>query len=248
MARGITTVDADAGRARRHWARPIHRAEQSLGWPHSDLGYRVPQVQVFPGIDVQDLATLQVGRTKFHIGADAAAAFGLPAVPAAAAAPAEDYSSFLWMGAPGQYLTKQFGGYRVLEEVQELSAFAGQAADVQTLERVRARKRLNEAVDFFRVSGFFSPTGERLHISEVTRALAQRFLKLLPDTIALPQLAPDQDGGLMLYWSGPSEIVITIEDYRLHCVKNAGTQQAEYLDDVPFEGDAIPAAVFAALQ
>lgn len=240
MGRGITTVDAAGGRTRRHWARPMH-TEQPLSWPHLDPKYDVSHGVTGAGIHVQDQLGLLFDRG--HLPFVAAPAATPTPVPAT-----DEYSSFLWVGPAGQHLTRQLSAFRVLQVQGGLSAFVGQAATAQTLERLRARKRLHEAVDFFRVHGFFSGTGERLYITEAVRALAQRFLKLLPTSIALPQLAPDEDGGLMFYWSAPSQTVVSVDDYRLHCVKNAGTQAAEYFDDVPFEGEAIPAAILAALQ
>lgn len=241
MGRGISTVDAPSARTRRQWARPLHVSEQPLSWPHLGGQYRASHSVAGPGIHVQDQPGILLDRGHLPFAAAPAA------TPAPVSAP-DEYSSFLWVGPAGQHLIKQLSAFRVLQVQGGLSAFVGQAATAQTLERLSARKRLHEAVDFFRVHGFFSGTGERLHITEAVRALAQRFLKLLPASIALPQVGPDEDGGLMFYWAAPSQTVVTVDDYRLHCVKNAGTQAAEYIDDVPFEGEAIPAAILAALQ
>ena len=131
---------------------------------------------------------------------------------------------------------------------QDLTVFPGEAATVQFMEKFQARKRIEAVVDHYRVHGFYSSRDELGKISESSRAVAKKLLKQLPNDVPLPTVAPDGETGILFHWQfGGREVVVTVVDHILHCVNNAGTPQANYLDDLPFQDDQVPQGILAAL-
>ena len=72
------------------------------------------------------------------------------------------------------------------------------------------------------------------------------FLNQLPQEIELPKIAPDGEGNLVLVWgTGNSSILLTIEDSQIHMVRGATTPQAEYYDSLPFSGNIPEKSIWA---
>ena len=68
------------------------------------------------------------------------------------------------------------------------------------------------------------------------------FIEALPRTALLPKIAPDGDNGLLLAWTLNSgdRTLVTIDGWRAHCVSHAGTDAAEYHDDIELYGTVPP--------
>jgi hypothetical protein len=80
------------------------------------------------------------------------------------------------------------------------------------------------------------------YISTSTLSNAIAFVSKLPGSANLPKFAPDGEGGLVLSWKGDaSTCLVVIGERYLHIVLNAGTDEAIYLDDVPYVGGPPPA-------
>ena len=125
----------------------------------------------------------------------------------------------------------------------------GQLISNASMERERTRRTLRTMIRRFVIDGLTLPTGEPVRVSPITAKAAERILALLPDDIALPKMAPDEDGGLVFAWEkgGRTDLLI-VDGWRLHFVENAGTQQTQYHDDLEFAGDALPEVVDQALR
>ncbi len=84
-------------------------------------------------------------------------------------------------------------------------------------------------------------------ITSETSQAAISILNQLPQEIELPQIGPDGEGNLVLVWgTGNSSVLLTIEDSQIHMVRGSTTPQAEYYDSLPFSGN-IPEKVLRAL-
>lgn len=80
-----------------------------------------------------------------------------------------------------------------------------------------------------------------------TSFAAISFLNQLPREIEFPKISPDGEGSLVLVWeTGISSLLLTIEDRHIHMLRGATTPQAEYDDSLPFS-DEIPQEVLRAL-
>jgi hypothetical protein len=122
------------------------------------------------------------------------------------------------------------------------SAFPGVAITPAVAENQERRRVLLQVIGRFAAEG---------QISRTTLHAAEAFLEALPQTAQLPKVAPDSEGGVLMAWSVPGQprTLITVADCTLHAVARAGTAQAAYFPDIPFDGtvarevlDLIPAA------
>lgn len=125
----------------------------------------------------------------------------------------------------------------------------GQAISKTLMERERTLRSLTNMISQFADEGFSWPTGEPVRVSPITAEAAYRLLELLPDKIALPKVAPDEDGDLVFAWEtdGRTDLLV-VDGWQLHAVANAGTRQAQYYDDIDFGGKVLPVAVIQALS
>ncbi len=77
---------------------------------------------------------------------------------------------------------------------------------------------------------------EPAKITPLTQQVSEAFLSALPAGKAFPKISPDGEGGLMMVWQRAGDpFLLTIDDLRLHGVVAAGTDRAEYIDDLPFD-------------
>lgn len=85
-------------------------------------------------------------------------------------------------------------------------------------------------------------------VSNASHEAAIVLIDALPRTAPLPKVAPDGDGGLLLAWTLASgaRTLVTIDGWTIHCVSHAGTEMAEYSDDLAFHG-TIPTEVQEAI-
>jgi hypothetical protein len=78
---------------------------------------------------------------------------------------------------------------------------------------------------------------------------ASLFIAHLTDEVPLPKIAADGEGGLMMMWEHRSDpLLVTIDNWRVHIVVSATTPRAQYHDDIPFDGSALPAEFLASMR
>jgi hypothetical protein len=75
-------------------------------------------------------------------------------------------------------------------------------------------------------------------ISRTTFHAVAAFVEALPRSKCLPKVTSDGEGGLTMAWTVPGQnrTLITLADWTLYAVFQAGSPEAEYLPDVPFAG------------
>lgn len=97
------------------------------------------------------------------------------------------------------------------------------------------------------IQGMFVRFAAEREISKATHQAATALLSSLPLEAALPKVAVD-DGGVLLAWAveGKGRTLITVVDSVLHAVANAGTGDAEYFADIPFDG-TLPTEVLSVI-
>lgn len=115
------------------------------------------------------------------------------------------------------------------------SALPGQAITDAVVEQQERRRTL------LGVMARFANEGE---ISKPTLQAAIAFLDGLPNSSALPKVASDGEGGVLMAWAVPGQArtLVTIADGMVHAVARAGTADATYFPDLPFDG-TVPAEV-----
>ena len=109
------------------------------------------------------------------------------------------------------------------------SALPGQAITAAVVELEERRRILVGVVARFANEG---------EISKSTLQSALAFLDGLPRTAALPKVASDAEGGVLMAWTVPGQArtLVTVADGVVHAVSQAGTPEAGYLPDLPFDG------------
>lgn len=130
----------------------------------------------------------------------------------------------------------------------DLAVAPGRAFTVDAMERKRTLGTLSNLIHQFTAAGFFWPGGEHSRVSPIAAESAKRLLALLSEDVPLPKVAPDDDGDVVFAWEvrGRTHLLM-VDDRQLHFVENAGTQQAQYFDNLEFGGDLIPEVVRLAL-
>ena len=125
--------------------------------------------------------------------------------------------------------------------VTSTAAWPGQVVSRQAIQQARTKDRLLHLLRKFERIGFSHDASCEGRISPITRSFSEKFLRLLPMGKALPKITPDGEGGLIMAWEGQGEtVLVTVDGSRLHAVIAAGTQDAQYIDDCPFDGSDIP--------
>jgi hypothetical protein len=101
--------------------------------------------------------------------------------------------------------------------------------------------KLIESILVFGEHNLDQLANDSLVISSRSLHTALDLLRRLPNRVVLPRFAPDSEGGVILSWTTFGETMLTIvEDAMLHFVFNAGSADAVYVDDVPYEDGTIP--------
>ena len=115
------------------------------------------------------------------------------------------------------------------------AALPGQAITAAVVELQERRRTL------IGVIARFANEGE---ISKPTLQAAVAFLDGIPNLSVLPKVAADSDGGVLMAWSVPGQArtLVTVADGMVHAVARAGTAEATYFPDMPFDG-TVPAEV-----
>lgn len=113
-----------------------------------------------------------------------------------------------------------------------ISAFPGLAITAAVSEDEQNRRTLNSVLIRF--------ASERL-ITRTTLRAAECFIEALPRGRKLPKVCPDEEGGLTMAWDVPGRgrTIITLSEWMVYAVANAGTLDSQYFDDSPFDGGVI---------
>lgn len=132
--------------------------------------------------------------------------------------------------------------------IPDVAVLPGKAATSDALEIRKEKELLLALVQHFVEEGFsrnFECAGT---ITHDTADAARSLLAILPSDVEIPKIAPDGEGALVVAWEMTEpNIILIIDNWRLHLIKNATTPQAEYLDDLPFDGEQIPNAILEAI-
>jgi hypothetical protein len=130
-----------------------------------------------------------------------------------------------------------------------LAVVPREAVTDEALSYKKTREALVALVYCFEIYGLSWKGEEAAKINPRTAVAAEMILRALPASKALPRIAPDGEGGLMMVWEGRGEpFLLTIDNFRLHGVIAAATPQAEYIDDMPFdERQIIPRPILDAI-
>lgn len=132
---------------------------------------------------------------------------------------------------------------------EDVTVALGELATFDVFENARQRKRLLNLIDTFATDGVSFAAQGYIPVSDDSRRTAVLLIKSLPRQALLPRIAPDEDGGLVMVWaSGSEKVIVSIEDSRIYCVEHAGTDRAEYHDDLQLEAEQIPAEVISAIR
>jgi hypothetical protein len=109
------------------------------------------------------------------------------------------------------------------------SALPGVAITPEVSENEQHRRTLLSVLSRF--------AAER-SITRTTMHATESFIDALPRGKQLPKVTPDGDGGLLMAWDVPNQArtLATIADWMVYTVVRAGTPQAMYFEDMPFDG------------
>lgn len=86
------------------------------------------------------------------------------------------------------------------------------------------------------------------NIDTRTAVFSKYVIQQLPDTVPLPKIAPDVEGGLLMVWEGQRTVLATIEGNKLHLVAEPGTLESRHFDDLELTGLALPADLLRELE
>jgi len=81
---------------------------------------------------------------------------------------------------------------------------------------------------------------EGIIVDETSVNSAVAFLLALPNSCMLPQIAPDEDGVLMVWERPQRATIITFVGHELHAVDNAGSPTSNHITPIGFDGVHIP--------
>jgi len=86
--------------------------------------------------------------------------------------------------------------------------------------------------------GIFGRFAAEDQISRATARAAEKLIDALPRDAVLPVVSLDGEGGVVMAWAlpGRARTLATLADGVLWVVARAGTPQAEYLPETPFDG------------
>jgi hypothetical protein len=131
----------------------------------------------------------------------------------------------------------------------DVAVFPGQLINNEKLQREAGKSSLIKLINLFFLEGlswqFFDP----VKISTDTLDAARAFFESLPDSVPLPTIIPDGEDGLTVHWAmSGHHVLLVIDGWKLHLVQKAGTQHAEYFDDLDFDGQMVPTIIIEATR
>lgn len=123
--------------------------------------------------------------------------------------------------------------------------FITREIDEQQAQRLALARVVKKIENF----GMSARVENPMKITSDTSAASIKFIGELPKFAQLPKVAPDGEGRLMLSWEADENnpLLLIIEDWKMHLVTGAGTENADCISDLRFDGETIPEAVVAAI-
>lgn len=120
-------------------------------------------------------------------------------------------------------------------------AYSGESATLRAAEHDTAVEALAVLLERFQIIGFSLGAAERVTITKATEDAALTVLRNLTPEYQLPKLAPDGEGGVLLVWeTADKSVILTVHGWTLHLVQAPAAALSDYVDDVPFDGQALP--------
>ena len=133
-------------------------------------------------------------------------------------------------------------------EVTDLAVFPGSAASSGVRSAQHSRLMLSRLIDKLSEDGFAFDADHLERVSPPSRDAANAVVNLLPDEGVFPKIAPDGEGAIALHFeTGESHVIVIVDGWNLHLVRNAATPEAEYFDDIPFDGVSLPQQLIGVL-
>lgn len=130
--------------------------------------------------------------------------------------------------------------------VADSSSASGETASFADLTWDVQRLLLESLIHYFSGNGLSWDFDQRGKITIDTARSAKALLRHLDVTAGLPQIAPDGEGGLTMLWKNPGRtILLNIDNGFLHAVIDPGAAHAAYYDNLPFDGESVPAEIMA---
>ena len=131
----------------------------------------------------------------------------------------------------------------------DVAVIPGQAATEKAIARARSKDQLIDLVrNFAKLKGDVHSVGVA-EISDETSKAAISLFNALPSLTSMAKVRPEGEGGLTVLWSNDAErVILVIDDWKLHLVRRAATSHAEYFDDLPFDGEKVPAELIEAIS
>jgi hypothetical protein len=130
----------------------------------------------------------------------------------------------------------------------DVAILNGTQAQVVEIQTERAKRRVIALLGMFHEHGYSAVADRDVRISKQTWEVATQLIRMLPSEAPLPKVLPDGEDGVIFAWLFDNKkFFVTIDNYTLHGVDNAGTPDAVYFDGVKFRGDQIPSAFITAL-
>jgi hypothetical protein len=140
----------------------------------------------------------------------------------------------------GRAINGIMGGMQTVSRTQpafpDVAVHPGEFLSPAVVERERMRNMLITSIH-----RFAAETAEAYRITPETAEAAVALIKAFRNSMQLPKIAPDGEGGLMAVWEGEyPPIALVVDNWKMHIVTGAATAHAEYFDDLPFDGVHLP--------
>ncbi|MQA23452.1 hypothetical protein [Rugamonas rivuli] len=118
----------------------------------------------------------------------------------------------------------------------DVAVHPGEFLSAAVVEREKTRDMLITSI-----RRFASETSDAYRLTSETADASVALIKALRNSMRLPKIAPDGEGGLMAVWEGEHPVIaLVVDNWKMHMVTGAATDQAEYFDDLPFDGIRLP--------
>lgn len=125
----------------------------------------------------------------------------------------------------------------------------GMLPTIEIINARRKKERLKHVIEKFASAEFGLFFDESMRIGKNVLNSALALVDLLPNEKSLPKVAPDGEGGVLLAWQTThGEHICIVDAEKIHLVIKAGSEDAEYLDDIPFKGKELPGAIVQMLS
>ncbi|WP_158934062.1 hypothetical protein [Burkholderia sp. S171] len=120
-------------------------------------------------------------------------------------------------------------------------------ADVGTADgaaRALEKKNILTLIEQFVSDGFSCVRERPSMVSRDSADAAKALFSILLPSRQTPKIAPDGEGGLIAVWDVKTpHAVLVIDNWKLHLVTAAATQEAQYFDELSFDGESVPDAI-----